>query len=294
MAVAGKNLNCIDVSTLMYNAVVVLILVFFRSRIPLWHSEILINLAILLLIIFIVSRIRDSSPPAARFFKGFYPLLLLLAEYEQTSRINRIVFPEILDPLFQRVEYMLFGFQPAIAFAEAFPHPWLVEYMHFSYFTYYFQFPILGLMLYCKRDRQPFIEYMFSLCNTFYVCYLIYIVLPVVGPPVFNMNDFSMGGWFTSIMADIYEKFEVGGAAFPSSHVAVAAVVLYYGVKYFPRGIPIFAVLFVSLTLSTVYCRYHYAIDVICGVLTAVALIFISQTLQRYLLKNTPQGDLFS
>ncbi len=290
MAVGGKNLNCVDVATLIYNLGIALILLLFHNRIHFWYFEILINLSILLFIVFIVSGIGDSSPGMAKFLKGFYPLLFLLAEYQQTSRINRIVFPELLDPLFQRIEYIIFGFQPAIAFARAFPQPWLVEYMHFSYFTYYFQFPVLGLMLYFRRGRHVFTDYMFSLCNTFYVCYLIYAFLPVVGAPVFNMNDFSAGGRFTAIMAVLYERFEVGGAAFPSSHVAVAAVVLYYGIKHFPRGAPLFSVLFLGLTASTVYCRYHYTIDVICGAITAVLVVVISRKLLGCLAKREPAG----
>jgi membrane-associated phospholipid phosphatase len=281
MAVALKNLSPVDLSTLIYNVIVALILVLFHNRIPFWYFEILINLLMIFLVIFIFSRVRETSPGMANFFKSFYPLLFLLAAYQQTGRINRIVFPELLDPVFQRIEYELLGFQPAIVFARTFPQPWLIECMHFAYFTYYFQFPILGLMLYFKRGQQPFADYMFSLCNTFYVCYLIYIVLPVAGALTFNMNDFPAGGLFTSIMAVLYEQFELGGAAFPSSHVAVAAVVLYYGIKYFRRAAPLFMLLFISLAVSTVYCRYHYAIDVLAGIVTAITLIGISKTLLR-------------
>ncbi len=288
MAVAVKNLSPADFSTLFYNSLVTLILVLFHNRIPFWYYEILINLLMILLIIIVFSRVRETAPGMAKFFKSFYPLLFLLAAYQQTGRINRIVSPELLDPVFQSIEYKLFGFQPAIVFAREFPQSWLIEFMQFAYFTYYFQFPILGLMLYFKRGKQPFTDYMFSLCNTFYVCYLIYIFLPVAGALTFNMNNFPAGGLFTSIMAGLYEQFELSGAAFPSSHVAVAAVVLYYGTKYFPGAALLFAVLFTSLTVSTVYCRYHYAIDVIAGIVTAVMLIVISKTLLRIFPKKIP------
>ena len=73
-------------------------------------------------------------------------------------------------------------------------------------------------------------------------------------------------------MAFIYRHFETPGAAFPSSHVAVAFCTVYFSFLYL-RPIRYFHLLVaILLSLATVYCRYHYVIDVLAGALTALLL----------------------
>jgi len=126
----------------------------------------------------------------------------------------------------------------------------------------------------------------------FYVCYLIYIFLPVMGPRIFyyeNISDFLppelqppmpvmfpttvQSGPFYQIMVIIYRYFEAPGAAFPSSHVAVAITTLYFSILYLRRIRQVHLVAVLLLCLSTVYCRYHYVVDVFAGVLTALVLV---------------------
>ena len=71
----------------------------------------------------------------------------------------------------------------------------------------------------------------------------------------------------------MFRHFEIGGAAFPSSHVAVATLVLYYTVRYARSAAWFVGPLVLSLILSTVYCGYHYAIDVLAGLATVALLL---------------------
>ncbi|MCX6995564.1 MAG: phosphatase PAP2 family protein [Kiritimatiellaeota bacterium] len=87
------------------------------------------------------------------------------------------------------------------------------------------------------------------------------------------MGDAPGGGPFTATMGLIYHCLEVEGAAFPSSHVAIATVILYYTFRYARPAAWVLTPLIVSLMVATVYCRYHYAIDVLAGLATAALLI---------------------
>jgi membrane-associated phospholipid phosphatase len=74
-------------------------------------------------------------------------------------------------------------------------------------------------------------------------------------------------------MASIYDVFEAPGAAFPSSHVAIAIATVFFSFRYLrPIRWP-HLVVAALLCLSTIYCRYHYVVDTVAGVLTAAALI---------------------
>jgi membrane-associated phospholipid phosphatase len=82
-------------------------------------------------------------------------------------------------------------------------------------------------------------------------------------------------------MAVIYRNFESGGGAFPSSHVAVAICTLYFSCRHLPRIRHIHLVAVIAMCLATVYCRYHYAVDVAAGAVTAAILIPLGELLYR-------------
>ena len=149
----------------------------------------------------------------------------------------------------------------------------------------------VGLALFL-RDRRQFFHYLSVISFVFYVCYLIYIFTPVTGPRIFFrvvggyelppdvrpqvVPDFPasvQAGPFFRIMAWIYENFEASGAAFPSSHVAVAITTLYFSARYLPRIRFAHMAMVGLLCVSTVYCRYHYVVDVAAGIVTAAVLV---------------------
>jgi membrane-associated phospholipid phosphatase len=75
------------------------------------------------------------------------------------------------------------------------------------------------------------------------------------------------------IMGWVYRPFDAPGASFPSSHVAVAIGTVYFSFMYLRRiRWPHFFVMLL-LCAATVYCRYHYVVDVAAGGLTAAVLI---------------------
>ena len=90
-------------------------------------------------------------------------------------------------------------------------------------------------------------------------------------------------GPFFLIMQFIYANFEAHGAAFPSSHVAVALCTLYFSWQYLRPVRYVHAVAVALLMVATVYCRYHYAVDVYAGVLSGLVLLGLGEWLYRRL-----------
>jgi membrane-associated phospholipid phosphatase len=80
-------------------------------------------------------------------------------------------------------------------------------------------------------------------------------------------------------MAFIYHHFEAPGAAFPSSHVAIAIVTVSFSFRYLRPIRWLHAVDVLLLCTATVYCRYHYVVDVFAGALAALALLPIANHL---------------
>ena len=270
-----RSLNVVDRCTIAYNMAVLALILLFHSRIPHWHLLLLPNIIAIAVVSALALVVGDSASLGPRLIRNLAPLGFFLPMYAQTGSINHIVFPGFLDPLFVRIEGHVFGFQPAVVLAQRFPQTWFAEYMHFAYASYYLLLPGLAVFLYLRRGRPAFLDYMFSVCATMYVCYLIYIFLPVRGAASFGLDGASKGASlpFTGVMALIYRYLEIEGAAFPSSHVAIAAVVLYYTVRYARPAAWIIGPIVISLIVATVYCRYHYAIDALAGAATAAILV---------------------
>lgn len=289
MIVDRKNLDAVDVSTLIYNSIVAIVILIGYQRVPTWRTSILINLGAVALILFAFSRVGERSPGLLRFAKSFYPAVLFTALYRQTGEVNRVAFQERFDPLLRQIEQSIFGFQPAIRFSQAVPALWFAEYMHFVYFSYYLLIPSMGLLLYFFNSKKEFKNYMFAVCNTFYVCYLIFIFFPAWGPLSFNTPSFPQDTIFISLVSTIIRRYDIVGGAFPSSHVAIATVVLYYASRHSRKALAAYAPLCISLMLATVYCGLHYAIDVFAGIVIAAVMIMVSWRIAPWRLQTSLQ-----
>ena len=79
----------------------------------------------------------------------------------------------------------------------------------------------------------------------------------------------------------IYAKGENPGAAFPSSHVAATFLIAWWGTKYFGRMKIFYWLTCLFLPIATVYCMFHYAVDVIGGLLLGVLAILTFNWVDR-------------
>ena len=195
-----------------------------------------------------------------------------------------------LDGFFIRFEEKLFGCQPSILFMEKLSWLPISEIFYAAYFSFYVMIAAIGLVLYIQ-ERRRFWRYVSVVSFVFYVCYLAFIFLPVVGPPVFYLAlpGFDHGpaypaavqaGPMFKLVTWIY-RAEAPGGAFPSSHVALAICTLYFSWRFVPKIRWIHLVVVILLCASTVYCRYHYLVDVFAGMLAAALLIPLGEWLYR-------------
>lgn len=207
------------------------------------------------------------------FVRGVYPVMLFGYFYTSSYSVNRILFPEFLDPFFMKIDHLMFGYYPSLEWGQRFGG-WLAqEFFHFAYFCYYPMIGGLPLYLYLK-NRPAFWKLIFNLTFVFYACYTFYSLVPVVGgrfiPEAHELTLQYRFGPFTHIMAYIYNNSGHWGGAFPSSHIAVTIVLTIAALKYVRKWGYVFIVISVFLSLATVYCHYHWFIDAIGGVLAGI------------------------
>lgn len=297
-----KHYRLVDWATQGYLVVVALLTLLFRNEtVPLWGALTLGHVGCVIGIHFLI-RAGAARPKhkVIGFFRAFYPMMLYTAFYRETEYLNRMFVAGYLDPWFIGFEERIFGSQPSVTFMNAFPQRLVGELFYAAYFSYYLMIVGVGLALYF-RDRRQFAHYLTVVSILFYVCYLTYVILPVCGPRLFfedfpsipvaaefrhiglahPMPESVAGGAFASIILLIYRHLESAGAAFPSSHVAVAVCTAWFSFLYLPRIRWWHALMTFLLCVSTVYCRYHYVIDVVAGILTALAIVPLANWLHR-------------
>jgi membrane-associated phospholipid phosphatase len=289
-----RQYTFVDSATQGYAAFVALLVLFFHNAtVPNWLWIFGAHLGILLCVHGLIQ--WNHRAPAVRsidFLRHFYPVLLFAWFFSETAWLNRMFFSQYMDAGVIRLEQALFGFQPSVVFMQKLPYLAVSELFYASYFCYYVMIGGVGIALYL-RDRRQFFHYVSVISFVFYICYTLYIILPIIGPRVFfyEIADYSLPvelqnlassdtypeavqtGLFFRVMAFIYRMFEAPGAALPSSHVAIALATVFFSFRYLRKIRYPHLIVAVLLCFSTVYCRYHYALDVAAGVLTAVALV---------------------
>jgi membrane-associated phospholipid phosphatase len=293
-----KDHTFVDYATQAYLGIVGLLILFFyhgpvERRISLLGAHVVVLLAIQALI---RASARLPGNRVLGFLRHFYPILLFAGLYRETGELNRMFVGRYLDNFFIRLEQNLFGCQPSILFMEKLPWLPISEIFYAAYCSFYVMIAAIGLVLYLQ-DKRRCRHYVSVVSFVFYGCYLAFIFLPVVGSRVFYVAvpGFDYGqlpffplafpaavqaGPLFRLEALIYHT-EAPGGAFPSSHVAVALCTLWFSWRFVPKIRRIHLVVVILLCASTVYCRYHYLVDVFAGMLTAALLIPLGEWLYR-------------
>lgn len=222
---------------------------------------------------------------AAGFVRDAYPFLFIPYLYWELRYCARLFSNGFRDPVILRLEEALFGGQLAMTFSQALPILWLSELMHFFYATYWILLPMALAALYLRGRLAGFRELVFVELVLFFGCYLVYIFFPVAGPfygfPRIG-GELAQGPFYQLVHAILADGGSQG-AAFPSSHVAVAVGVAWVTWRHDRRVFAFLAPLVVGLTVGTVYGRFHYGVDALSGVLVGLAGVPLALALRSAL-----------
>ena len=238
--------------------------------------------------------------------RGVVQLALLGLWYPETYDFNRL-FPN-LDYLFAHWEQQLFGCQPALLFSQMLPSHVASELFDMGYGSYYFMIAVIALFYFAFRYRE-FERATFVILASFFVYYLIYIFLPVVGPTFYyhavglktiaagvfpNVHDYFLthtaslpspgytDGVFYQFVEDAKAAGERPTAAFPSSHVGVSTICMLLAWHSGNRRLFfVYLPFYIFLCCATVYIQAHYLIDAIAGLITGVGFYFLMMWLSR-------------
>lgn len=222
-----------------------------------------------------------------------FPVISILMIFDTLELIVHSVNPQDIDYLLIRLDYMIFRFHPTVAI-ESFMSPLLTEIIQVAYSTYYFLPISLGIALKLSQRHAEFEKSLFLILLCFYISYLGYILFPALGPR-YAMDHLHQGELEGLILAEpihhLLNLLEgIKRDAFPSGHTGIALLVLFLCYKYTQRLFWILLIPVILLIIATVYCRYHYAVDVIGGIVLTVITVIIGEIYYNIYLKK--KGDI--
>lgn len=288
-----KEYTLTDFIVHIYNLSIALFILFNISKYDYLWKLFILHIGLIFILQGIILARNRLKKEWLNFLMFFLPLILLTFFHYETGLLNQIIFPKFFDEVIQKVDLTIFGILPNRVLSKIFPYDTIHQAFHFFYFTYYFLLFIPVLAVYLKErnnlegninsTNQNLCKFkstqnmLFVILFVMFICYWIFIIFPVAGPTAERSYLFPDAGGFISIMNYLFKVGDLDGGAMPSSHVAVSLAVVLLSYKYLSKYFTIILIDFILLTISTVYCSYHYAIDVICGLAVGGLLYYLGE-----------------
>jgi membrane-associated phospholipid phosphatase len=226
---------------------------------------------------------NPSQKLVVQFFRLCYVQAMYILFFTESIWLSQLMFNGTsFDAFFAGLDFRIFGFQPAIQFPRYFQQYRVInEMFFFSYFFYYGLVSTGVWILFIRKHYQQAVHTLFIISVSFFIMYVWFIFFPVRGPKYFftELNEIwysnFRGFFFTKIMKGLFNNTNLGGAAFPSSHVALALIAFILNWKYNRYLIPVYLPLTVLLFISTVYLYAHYFVDIPAGIVTGIVLYLL-------------------
>lgn len=301
-----RGLLVVEWVVMAYLALTLLLILFLYTKLPEANLLVMGRVRVLAMTaaLWLVYRLWPSR--LTRLFRIAGQMSLLGVWYPDIYEINRVL-PN-LDHVFATLEQTLFGCQPALLFHEWLPSPWFSEAFDMGYFSYYPMIALTVFYYFFCRPRE-FERASSVVMISFFLFYLIFIFVPVVGPTFYyhaigmenvvagvfpSLHDYfnthtaclpspgDPAGLFYQLVEEAKEAGERPVAAFPSSHVGISTVcmlLVWHARNY--KLLLAFAPFYILLCCATVYIQAHYLVDALVGLPTGALFFALSMYFTR-------------
>jgi membrane-associated phospholipid phosphatase len=224
--------------------------------------------------VFLTQRL-DRLPKALKIAADFYPAAFIPFVYESLGPLIAAARGRPRDDLLIAADRAILGGDVTVLL-QPLVTEFLSAFMYVAYSTYYFLPLVLGGFLW-SRDVATARRYIFTLSVCFYVSYAGYFTIPAFGPRTALAEAHTVPLETTPVARAIsltinqleYTKLD----AFPSGHTMITVAVVIVAWRRLRWLFWVLLPVATLLIVSTVYCRYHYLVDVIAGIVLAFAAV---------------------
>jgi membrane-associated phospholipid phosphatase len=229
----------------------------------------------------VASRLRYEAAQCVRAASclAFVPLA-----FEEIGRIVPFVNPDRREHWLRRADQLLFGSDPTRWTGSVEQWPLVTEALQLVYASFYFLPLVLAARLIARRDFRAMEHCALVVVAGFLGSYLGYLLVPARTPyHLYAYPNELRGLWLTPWLRETIDRLEgVKFDCFPSGHSEIALLLAACAWKHDrPAFWAFFGPIGLLLPVSTVYLRYHYAVDVLAAVLWAAATWALVRALGR-------------
>lgn len=229
-------------------------------------------------------RMAETHPsPIISFLRTFYPALCLAPMWGELNSLITMIFPYWANNFLVNTDVAIFGVHPTVWVGKLYT-PWLTELMNFFYISYFVFIPLGSFTLYFKGKKEETRDFFFLVFFTYTITFLLFLIFPAEGPWVILRDKHTIepeGGLIFRLVQFVEGRGSIKGGCFPSSHVAAAMTIALATLKTQKKIGMILLFLGVGVAVSTVYCRYHHAIDSIAGLSLGISLYFAGNAILK-------------
>jgi membrane-associated phospholipid phosphatase len=250
-----------------------------------------INIYTMLGILAVAMWYDQTGNRIAHIFRSFYILPVGYMMYAQVHNYIPLVNPNNYDVTLAAWDHAIFGVNPT-QWIGRFAHPALTEYFQIWYNFFQLMLVVPAIGFYMKGKMREFRIYSMMLLLGFYISYLLYFIMPAIGPR-FQVHDFyaidrelpgliltqpfrdfiNAGNNITPDMKNPYDV--VNRDCMPSGHTMLSMLGILMAWRFRSRWRWFITIGGVSVIISTIYLRYHYVVDVIAGTTLALIVFFL-------------------
>jgi len=277
----------VDLFLLAFLAATILLVALAWARVPAAGGVIAAHAAALAL--YLMLKRAAARWPAWRIPYVLSPMVLVFAIFSAMGWIIPHLRAETMDASLARWDLRLFGSDPTRWFDSMTPA--VATLLQVSYTSYYFLFVALAAVLIWRRQLRTLLSVSGTVVGCLLTTYAGYYLVPALGPRAYTAYEepLPLTGVARGIhdALDALEKIKLD--AFPSGHTALSVLCLLLLFRLRARVAWVMAPFVMGLIVSTVALRYHYAVDVLAGLLCALLWYPFGYRLVRYL--DPPAGQ---
>jgi membrane-associated phospholipid phosphatase len=244
----------------------------------------LVPLSFLIILLFFMIpswRQKFSDRPLAVFFLSAFPLACYAYLYKLAGSLVHFLSRSWNDETLASLDRTIFGLSPNLTIARCY-HPWLTELMMFTYLAYLPLVVVLAYILFREKGPGQLEAYIISLGVAYIICFIIFLLFPAASPRFYFSSYLPESGYlFRKLMNLVENSGQYRGGSFPSAHCAAGTVMIVYSWRASRKAFLLISPLIFLFFISTVYGQYHYAVDVMAGMIIGLLAILVIKLIFR-------------
>lgn len=305
-----KKLQSIFLSLFASDFLVIIFAIFlsilniiFYDRVKYWDQLILFNIIVIGFVILLAHLDKKFNHPFWTQLHYWYIVPLIFLSFKELYFMVEPIRQVDYDKILIAIDRFIFGQDPTKILYHI-STPVLTELLQITYGMFFFLPLILAVDLMLKNRMEAVKFEIFLIVYGFFLSYIGYFLVPAIGPrfTLYNFRNINAelpGLFLTNYIREILNVGEsitaktlnptalVQRDVFPSGHTEMTLLVMYLSVKFKTKTKYFFLPVGTLLIFSTVYLRYHYAIDVIGGIAFMIFAVWSGKKIYNWWMNIT-------